>query len=67
VDSIKTEGAKNLEIYLNPDYIKLIKTPNIDLELLKTNLNDCYKLQLINIDVAQDQIINIKLNELRNL
>lgn len=65
VDCIKTQGFEFLDIYFDPEYLKVIDNNNTDLQLLKTNLNDNYKLQFINIDLNKDQIVEIKLNDLR--
>lgn len=68
VDSIRTSGTNRLQIYFNPEYLKVISKgqPPTDFGLLKTDENSVYKLQLINIDLQQEQTINIKLIDTRN-
>jgi len=65
-DSLKSEYANTMEIYFNPEYLKLFNKFDNELELLalnsETNQN-CYQIQLINLDVNQQEILTIKLND----
>lgn len=70
VDSIRTSGVSNLDIYFNPEYLKVLDRAKNDLQLLKTSVKDNnktppyhYQLQLINIDLQKDVKINIALTE----
>lgn len=70
VDSIRTSGASNIDIYFNPEYLKVLDRANNDLQLLKTSVKENnkvppyhYQLQLINIDLQKDVKINIALTE----
>jgi hypothetical protein len=64
VDSIRTSNVSNLDIYFNPEYLKVNDTAGHDLELLKTNGAYDYQLQLINIDLQKDVKINIDIKKL---
>lgn len=68
VDSIKTSGAKSLKIYFNPEYLKVNSpgTPPTDLQLIKTDENSVYKLQLINIDLQKEEMIDINIKDDRS-
>ena len=66
VNSIRTSGVSKLDIYFNPEYLKVIDRANHDLEFIKTNGKKNvgtydYQLQLINIDLQKDVKINIDL------
>jgi hypothetical protein len=65
VDSIRTSNVSNLDIYFNPEYLKVVDRAGHDLELLKTNGTYDYQLQLINIDLQKDVKINIGIKDLR--
>jgi hypothetical protein len=65
-DSIKSEEFTELEIFFNPEYLKLFNKNDNELNLLALNSNtnnNCYQLQLINLDVNEQQILTIKLND----
>lgn len=65
-DSIKSENHSELEIYFNPEYLKLFNKNDNELSLLALNSEtneNCYQLQLINLDVNEQQLLTIKLND----
>lgn len=66
VDSIRTSNVSNLDIYFNPEYLKVEDSAGHDLELLRTNGTYDYQLQLINIDLQKDVKINIDIKDLRS-
>ena len=67
VDSIRTSGSKKLQLIFNPEYLKVTSqgSPPTDLQLLKTDSNSIYKLQMINIDLQSEQTIDIALQDTR--
>lgn len=65
VDTIRTSGASKLKIVFNPEYLKVTDSQNNDLRLLKTDNGSEYRLQLINIDVQDQQVVKIKLQDKR--
>jgi len=68
VDSIRTSGSKKLQLIFNPEYLKVTSqgSPPTDLQLLKTDPNSIYKLQMINIDLQNEQTVDITLQDTRN-
>jgi len=65
VDSIRDSGHKKVKVYFNPEYLNVIDSQNNDLGLLKTDRGADYRLQLINIDLQQQQVVKIKLQDKR--
>ncbi|MFA6049717.1 MAG: hypothetical protein WC761_00700 [Candidatus Paceibacterota bacterium] len=65
VDSIRTSGAKSLRVIFNPEYLKVTDNNSNDLRLLKTGTGSVYRLQMINVDLQQQQVININLLDKR--
>lgn len=65
VDSIRDSNHSKLNIYFNPEYLKVTNGQGNDLELLKTDKNYIYSLNLINIDLQEQKTINIKLLDKR--
>jgi len=66
VDTIKSSNAKKLDVYFNPEFYKVFDRTGADLELIKTDINSNYRLQMINIDLQRDHIINIKINKVED-
>jgi hypothetical protein len=62
-DSIKDQNHSALEIYFNPDYLKLFNNNDNQLNFLAIGDKNSYQLQFINLDVAEQQILTIKLND----
>jgi hypothetical protein len=66
VDVMRTSRKnKSIKIMFTPEYLKIIDNKNNDLNLLKTDKNESYKLSLINLDIQDQQNIEIKINDLR--
>jgi hypothetical protein len=65
VDTIKDEGHSKLTVIFNPEYLEVTDSTGAPLNLLKTGANDFYRLQLINVDLQQQQVLNIKLDDRR--
>ena len=63
VDTIKNEGHSNVEIVFSPEYLKITNRNNNDLKILKTERNDTYQLQLINLDLQSQETITINLTD----
>lgn len=62
VDTIKDEGHNKLEVVFNPEFLRVYDKQRTDLGLLKTGLNDTYRLQLINIDLQKQQVVDMNLD-----
>ncbi len=63
VDSIRDQYHSKMHIYFNPEYLKVYDKDDSDLNLLAIKAEDCYQIQLINIDVGEQQILKIKLED----
>ena len=61
VDTIKDEGHTKVEVVFNPEYLKVVNSKGHDLGLLKTGIEDSYRIQLINIDLQEQKTFTIKL------
>lgn len=66
VDSIKDQGHKNLKIYFDPEFLKVLDAQGNDLGLLKTGVQDEYLLQILNVDLQKQHILSIKLDDRSN-
>ncbi len=62
-DSIKDQNHATLEIYFNPDYLKLFNKNDNQLDYLAIGNKNSYQLQFINLDIAEQQILTIQLND----
>ncbi len=65
VDTIRTSNHSNLEIIFNPEFMKVIDANNNDLQVLKTDDNSLYRLQMINVDLQSQQTLDINLVDKR--
>jgi hypothetical protein len=63
VDSIRDQYHSKLDVYFNPEYLKVFNKDDKDLNLLALKVSDCYQLQLINIDKNEQQILKIRLQD----
>jgi len=65
VDTIKTSGHKKVKVVFNPEFLKVTDSQNNDLRLLKTDNGSEYRLQLINIDIQDQQVVKVRLQDKR--
>jgi site-specific DNA-adenine methylase len=66
VDVIKDSGHSRATVYFDPEYLNVFNSNGEDLGLLATNRRDGkYKLQFINTDLQQAQVLDIIINDLR--
>lgn len=63
VDSIQDQYHSKMHVYFNPEYLKVFDKDDNDLKLLAIKQNDCYQIQLINIDVNEQQLLKIRLED----
>lgn len=63
VDSIRDQYHSKLHVYFNPEYLKVFDKDDRDLNLLAIKAEDCYQIQLINIDINQQQLLKIRLED----
>lgn len=65
VDTIRTSGHSKVKVVFNPEFLKVTDSQNNDLRLLKTDNDSEYRLQLINVDIQDQQVVKIKLQDKR--
>jgi len=65
VDTIKDSGHQKVKIYFNPEYLSITDAKHNDLRLLKFGEDSEYRLQMINVDLQQQQIVKINLQDKR--
>lgn len=65
VDSIKTSGYSQVKVVFNPEYLSVYDRDGNDLEVTKAKEMDKYQLQLINIDLQEQKVLDIKLRDRR--
>lgn len=66
VDTVKTSGKKVLDLYFNPEYLKLLDNAGNDLKLIKTmDTGGSYRFQMINVDLQRDQTLTISIDDRR--
>ena len=65
VDTIRDSGHKKMNIYFNPEYLKVTDNNNNDMKLIRTDENSEYRLQLINVDIQEQQVVKIKIEDKR--
>lgn len=62
-DSIRDQNHQAVEIYFNPEYLKLYNKTDNELNLLAIGEKNSYQIQFINLDIAEQQILSIQLND----
>lgn len=65
VDTIKTSGCSKVKIVFAPEFLKVVDAQGNDMRLIKTDNDSEYRLQLINVDIQDQQVIKIKLQDKR--
>ena len=66
-DCIKDSRHHSLQVFFDPEYLSIVNDAGEDLELLTTKeQKGSYKLQIINVDRQQSQVIDIELEDLRS-
>jgi hypothetical protein len=63
VDSLRDQYHSKMHVYFNPEYLKVFNKDDKDLNLLAIKAEDCYQIQLVNIDVNEQQLLKIKLED----
>jgi hypothetical protein len=63
IDVIKTSGFKRMNVYFDPDYLRLVNDEDQDLKFLPwDDPNAVYKMLLVNTDRQQSATVDITLN-----
>ena len=66
VDTIRTSNAKRMDVYFDPEYLKVyqkINGKNNYYDFIKANENTSYKIQLINVDLQKQQVFTVRLKD----
>jgi len=68
VDTIKDSNHTKMKIYFDPEYLEVVKRGKKSDPVIATVQNrSSYKMQLINVDFQQSQLIDININDLRTV
>jgi hypothetical protein len=62
-DSIRDQNHTSVEIFFNPEYLRLYNKADNELGLLAIGEKNSYQIQFINLDVTEQQILSIRLND----
>ena len=66
VDTIKDSNHTKMKIYFDPEYLEVIRQGGKSDPVIATKQgNSSYKMQLINVDFQQSQLIDISVSDLR--
>ena len=67
VDSMKDSNHFTATVFFDPEYLSIIDKNNEDMHFLATDKNDgVYKLQILNVDRQQAQVVTINVEDLRS-
>ncbi len=68
VDTIKDSNHTKMTIYFDPEYLEIVRRGKKSDPLIATNQDRAsYKMQLINVDFQQSQLIDISIDDLRTV
>jgi hypothetical protein len=62
-DSIRDQNHTSVEIFFNPEYLRLYNKTDNELGLLAIGEKNSYQIQFINLDVSEQQILSVRLND----
>jgi len=62
-DSIRDQNHTSVEIFFNPEYLRLYNKTDNELGLLAIGEKNSYQIQFINLDISEQQILSIRLND----
>lgn len=65
VDTIRDSGHNKVKVIFNPEFLNILNSQGDDLGLLKTDSDSKYRLQLINTDLQEQQVIDITIADRR--
>ena len=67
IDTIKDSGHERVKIYFDPEFIDVLSSQGTSLDLITTDIaNGKYRLQFINTDLQQSQLLDIIISDLRS-
>lgn len=65
VDTIRDSGHNKVKVIFNPEFLNILNAQGNDLGLIKTDGDSKYRLQLINTDLQEQQVIDITIADRR--
>lgn len=66
VDVIKNSNHKKVKIYFEPEYLEIVSKGHLSEPVIGTSENGTsYKMQMINVDFQQNQLVDIVIKDLR--
>ena len=65
VDSIRDSRHKSLKIVFTPEHLRVNDRDGNDLKLLKSGDGTSYRLQMINVDLQEQQVVELNIKDLR--
>jgi hypothetical protein len=65
VDTIRDSGHKKVKVIFNPEFLQVLDSKDNDLRVLKSDNDSKYRLQLINTDLQEQQVVDITLKDRR--
>ncbi len=65
VDVIKDSNRKKLKIFFDPEYLSISNKDKVESLFQTDKINGLYKLQFINVDFQQGDVVDIIINDLR--
>ena len=65
IDTMKTEGYSQVTVVFNPEYLTLHNASGDNTNLLAMGPDNFYRLQLINTDLQEDAMVDIKITDNR--
>jgi len=68
VDVMKDSNHKKMKIYFDPEYLEVVKNGSKSESVIKVSNNGAsYKMQMINVDFQQSQILDIGIDDFRTI
>jgi hypothetical protein len=68
VDTIRDSNHTKMKIYFDPEYLSVVREGSNEAPFLGTKQNNTkYKMQFINVDFQQSQLLDIIVNDLRTI
>ena len=65
VDAIKVSNRGDIDVYFDPEYLKIVNRLGVDMKLITTSENGQYSLVVLDVDRAQSISIPLYIDDLR--
>jgi hypothetical protein len=68
IDVLKDSGHKKMRLFFDPEYLTVTDDNNIDINTISTNKTaGNYKFQFINIDSQANEVVDVFINDIRDI